>query len=64
MEQMSDRARVGFVSLCPSTRVAPERRAGKLLERLDGRACDACEGRQDVDTPSVEDLLDHFEDPL
>ena len=51
-----------FVS---DTRVAPERRAGKVLQRLEGRAFDSCEGKEDLDTPSgVEDLLDHFEDPL
>ena len=45
-----------FVS---DTRVAPERRAGKLMERLEGRAFDSREGIQDLGTPSgVEDLLD------
>ena len=43
------------------TRVAPERRAGKLVERLDGRAFDLCEGVQDLETPNcVENLLDHL----
>ena len=34
-----------FVS---STQVAPERRAGKLVERLEGRAFDSCEGIQEL----------------
>ena len=38
-----------FVS---NTRVAPETRAGKLLERLEGRAFDSCEGFQDLETPN------------
>ena len=43
------------------TRVAPERRAGKLLERLEGHAFDLCEGIQDWETPQgVENLLDHL----
>ena len=47
-----------FVS---NTRVAPERRAGKLFERLEGRALDSCEGIQDLETPNgVENLLDHL----
>ena len=47
-----------FVS---NTRVAPERRAGKLLERPEGRALDCCEGIQNMETPnSVENLLDHL----
>ena len=47
-----------FVS---QTRVAPERRAGKLLERLEGRAFDSSEGIQDLETPNgVENLLDHM----
>ena len=47
-----------FVS---DTRVAPERRAGKLLERLEGRGFDPCEGIQDLDTPNgVENLLGHL----
>ena len=47
-----------FVS---NTRVAPERRAGKLLERLEARAFDLCEGVQDLGTPNgVENLLDHL----
>ena len=47
-----------FVS---NTRVAPERRAGKLLERLEARAFDSCEGIQDLETPNgVENLLDHL----
>ena len=33
------------------TRVAPERRAGKLLERLEGHAFDVREGIQDWETP-------------
>ena len=42
-------------------RVAPERRAGKLLERLDGWAFDSREGIQDLETPKgVESLLDHL----
>ena len=42
-------------------RVTPERRADKLLERREGRAFDACEGIQDLETPDgVEDLLDHL----
>ena len=45
-----------FVS---NTRVA-ERRAGKLLERLEGRAFDSTE-IQDLETPNgVEKLLDHW----
>ena len=44
-----------------TTRVAPERRAGQLLERLEGRAFDSCRGMQDLETPNgVEDLLDHL----
>ena len=44
-----------------NTRVVPERRAGKLLERLEGRALDSCEGIQDMETPNgVENLLDHL----
>ena len=44
-----------FVS---DTRVAPARRAGKLLERLEGRAFDSREGIQDLETPNgVENLL-------
>ena len=47
-----------FVS---DTRVAPERRTGKLLERLEGRALDSTEGMQDLDTPDgVEHVLDHL----
>ena len=47
-----------FVS---NTRVAPERRASKLLERLEARAFDSCEGIQDLETPNgVENLLDHL----
>ena len=46
-----------FVS---NTQVAPERRADKLLECLEGRAFDSCEGIQDLETPNgVENLLDH-----
>ena len=44
-----------------NARVAPARRAGKLVERLEGRAFDSCEGIQDLDTLSgVENLLDHL----
>ena len=51
-----------FVS---STRVAPEKRAGKLLERLEGRAFESCEGIQDLETPNgVENVLDHLRDTL
>ena len=47
--------------LVSNTRVALERRAGKLLERVEGRAFDSGEGLQDLDMPSgVEDLLDHL----
>ena len=47
-----------FVS---NTRVAPERWAGQLLERLGGRASDLCEGIQDLETPNgVENVLDHL----
>ena len=47
-----------FVS---DTRVARERRAGKLSERLEGRAFDSCEGLQDLETPTgAENLLDHL----
>ena len=43
------------------TRVAPERRAGKLLERLEGHASDLCQGIQDWETPKgVQNLLDHL----
>ena len=39
-------------------RVAPARRAGKLVE---GRAFDSCEGTHDLETPNgVENLLDHL----
>ena len=55
--QYERRARL-FVS---NTRVAPERRAGKLVERLEGRAFDSCEGMQDLETPNgVENLLHHW----
>ena len=38
-----------------------ERRAGKLVERLEGRAFDSCQGIQDLETPNgVENLLDHL----
>ena len=38
-----------------------QREAGKLLERLEGRAFDSCEGIQDLETPTgVENLLDHL----
>ena len=52
-----------FVS---NTRVALKRRTGKLLERLEARAFDSCEGIQDLETQNgVENLLDqlrtHFE---
>ena len=41
--------------------VAPERTAGKLLERLEGHAFDLCEGIQDLETPNgVENSLDHL----
>ena len=44
-----------------NTRLAPERRAGKLVQRLEGRAFDSCEGIQDLETPNgVENLLDHL----
>ena len=47
-----------FVSQYPS---GPERRAGKLLERLHGWAFDSCEGLQDVETPkSVDIFLEHL----
>ena len=43
------------------TRVVPDRRAGKLLERLEGRAFDLCQEIQDLGTWSgVENLLDHL----
>ena len=38
--------------LVSNTRVALERRAGKLLERVEGRAFDSGEGLQDLDMPS------------
>ena len=60
MEQISDstrRVRL-FVS---NTRVVPERRAGKLLERLEERAFGSCEEIQDLEAPhGVENLLDHL----
>ena len=41
--------------------MASEKIAGKLLERLEGRAFEPCEGRQDLETPNgVENLLDHL----
>ena len=41
--------------------MAPERRAGELLERLEGRAFDSCEGIRDLETPNgVENLLGHL----
>ena len=44
-----------------TTRVAPERRAGKLPERLEERAFVSCEGMQDLESPNgVENLLDHL----
>ena len=44
-----------------NTRVAPERRDGKLLERLEARAFDSCEGIQGLETPNdVENLLGHL----
>ena len=47
-----------FVS---NTRVAPARRAGKQVERLEGRAFDSCQGIQDLETwNGVENLLDHL----
>ena len=40
-----------------NTRVAPERRAGEPLERLEDLAFDSCEGIQDMETPNgVENL--------
>ena len=43
----------------PHTRVAPEKRASKLLERLEARAFESREGTQDLETPNgVENLLD------
>ena len=51
-----------FLRLIESnTRVATARRAGKLVERLEGCAFDSCEGIQDLATPDgVEKLLDHL----
>ena len=47
-----------FVS---NTRVAPERRAGKLLERLEGRVFDWCEAIQELEAPKgVENLPGHL----
>ena len=47
--------------LVSNTRVAQERRAGKLFERLEGRAFDSCEGIRVLETPNgVENLLDHL----
>ena len=44
-----------------NTRVAPPRRAGKLVDRLEGRAFDPCEGIQDLEIwNGVENLLDHM----
>ena len=44
-----------------NTRMATERRARKLLERLEARAFDSFEGTQDLETPNgVENLLDHL----
>ena len=44
-----------------NTQVASEKRAGKLLERLEERAFESCEGIQDLETPNgVEKLLDHL----
>ena len=44
-----------------NARVAPDRRAGTLLQRLEGRAFDSCAGIQDWETPNgVENLLDHL----
>ena len=61
MEQISDSTRGGFVFFVSNTREAPERRAGKLVERLEVRAIDSCEGIQDLRTPNgVENLLDHL----
>ena len=43
------------------TRMAPEKRAGKLLQRLEARALASCEGIQDLETPNgVENLLDYL----
>ena len=40
---------------------APERRAGTLLERLEGRAFDSSGGTQDLETPKGDEkLLDHL----
>ena len=40
--------------------MAPEKRAGKLVQRLEARAFESCEGMQDLETPSgVENLLDY-----
>ena len=44
-----------------NTRVTPERRAGKLEERLEGRAIDSREGIEDLETPyGVENVLGHL----
>ena len=44
-----------------NTQVAPEKRAGKLSERLAGRALESCEGIEDLETPNgVENWLDHL----
>ena len=47
--ELDGRGTTLFVS---NTRVAPARRAGKLLERLQGRAFDSREGIQDLETPN------------
>ena len=61
MAQIYDSSRGGF-SLCFQLASGPrERRAGELLERLERRAFDSCEGIQDLETPDgVEHLLDHL----
>ena len=57
VRQFERRVRL-FVS---NTRMATERRARKLLERLEARAFDSFEGTQDLETPNgVENLLDHL----
>ena len=44
--------------LVSNTRVAPERRVGKLVEGLERRGFDSCGGIQDIETPNgVENLL-------
>ena len=61
MEWISDSTRGGFGLFVSNTRVPPERRASKLLERLEGRAFDSREGIRDLGTPNVvENLPDHL----